>query len=121
MAFSCFASADTVDAFGRAGACEGGVVGGAFAFDVVVVCSVWVAAQRTYDGTFVDRAFCDQVVKRMASIASTKNWECDILFDSGDGSKEGRRIANELLDSGPVGVNEGDCDGRMSLVRGDGR
>ena len=70
-----------------------------FALDVVVSRSVRVAAQRTYDGTFAYRALRDRVVKRMASIASSKNRECDIFLDSGDCSKEGQRIAYELLDS----------------------
>ena len=37
-------------------------MGGAFAFDVVISCSVRVAAQRTYDSTFADRALRDRVV-----------------------------------------------------------
>ena len=85
-------------------------MGGAFAFDVMVARAVGVAAQRTYDRTFADRALRDRVVKRMASIASTKNRECDIFFDSGDCSKEGRRIADKLLDPGSIGIDEGDRD-----------
>ena len=95
-------------------------MGGAFAFDMVVSCTVRVAAQRTYDRAFADRAFRDRVVKRVASIASTKNRERDIFLNSGDSSKEGRRVADELLDSGPVGINEGDRNGRVSLVGWDG-
>ena len=83
---------------------------GTFAFDMVVARTVGIAAQRTNDRTFAYRALRDRMVKRMASIASTKNWECDIFFDSGDCSKEGRRITDELLDLGSVGVDEGDRD-----------
>ena len=74
-------------------------MGGAFAFDMVVARAVGVTAQRTYDRAFADRALRDRMVKRMASIASTENRERYIFFDSGDSSKEGRRIADELLDS----------------------
>ena len=95
-------------------------MGGAFALDVVVSCVVRVATQRAYDRTFANRALRDRVVKRMASIASSKNRERDISLNSGGGSKEGRRIADELLDSGPIGVNEGDRNGRVSFVRWDG-
>ena len=35
---------------------------GALAFDVVVACTVGVAAQRAYDRTFADRALHDRVV-----------------------------------------------------------
>ena len=97
MAFACLTSADAVDTFGGACAGEGGVVGSTFAFDVVVPCAVGVATQRAYDRAFADRALRDRVVKRMASIASAKNRECDILLNSGDGSKEGRRVTDELL------------------------
>ena len=65
-------------------------MGGAFALNVVVSCSVRVATQGTYNSTFADRALRDRVVKRMASIASTKNRECNIFFNPGDCSKEGR-------------------------------
>ena len=55
----------------------------------------------------------------MASIASTKNQECIIFFNSGDCSKEGRKIAYKLLQVGSIGVNEGDRDGGVAFVGGD--
>ena len=57
----------------------------------------------------------------MATIASAKDRECDIFLDSGDCSKEGQRVANELLYSRAIGVNEGDGDGRVTFVGWDGR
>ena len=120
MAFTRFASANTIYAFGGAGASEGGVVGSAFALDVVVACPVGVAAQRANDCTFAYRALCDRMVKRVASIASAKNRECNVFFDSGDCSKEGRRVADKLLYARAIGVNEGDRDRRVSFVGGDG-
>ena len=111
MTFTWFAGADAVDAFGGAGAGKRSIMGSAFALDMVVSCAVGVATQRAYDRTFANRAFRDRMVKRVASIASTKNRERDIFLNSGGGSKEGRRVANELLDSGPIGIDEGDRNG----------
>ena len=53
----------------------------------------------------------------MTSIASSKNWEHNIFLDSGDCSKEGRRVADKLLYLGTVGIDEGNCDGRVSFIR----
>ena len=120
MSFAGLTGADAVDAFGRTCACEGGVVRGAFAFDVVVARAVGVAAQGTYDGAFADRALRDRVVKRMASVASSKNRERYVFFDPGDSSKEGRRVTDELLYPRAIGVYEGDRYGGVAFVGWDG-
>jgi hypothetical protein len=77
-----------VDTAQRANACEGVVVRGTGAADMVVACQVVVPAESTNCGTLLERALRDRMVKRMASIAPAENGERVVFLDCCEASEK---------------------------------